>query len=229
MKNSVLIGSSTVKKTYFQEKSPKALFRGTLNYLGLEQPIEYFFPSKRAKFELETLILWREMNFDVPRVISYEKCSLTMERIDGESFVDLFCNNNPLQILNNYFIEVNHRHEIAQKVNKKELCHVDANFKNIFSSDNKIIHLDFEMGRFSENVIEWGAREISKFFVSYGLLGHSVTKILPNFLEYYKQEDILLHHIKKNFKKDKSVFKAGNGPYRPVHLAGDLNDIYGKF
>jgi len=182
-------------KTYGKKKPFwKYFLRTNLHTIGLRQPIEYYNEKQRLSFEKKTLLLWERYGFNVPKVIDEGDNHLVLSKINGKTFQDLSNNKNlSLETLKTLFIELNYRHNLALKNHEKHLAHIDANLRNMLLFENKIYHIDFEMGREYENEEKWLERELSKLLIS--ILEYqeeNVRKeILKLFLEIYTHKQIL--------------------------------------
>jgi len=216
-------------KTY-GPKTPfwKYYFRCTLDFIGLRQPVEYYNKRKRLEFEYQTLKLWFSYDLNVPEIIRKNSFDLHLSIIEGWTLHKIFTESNDIDmnLVTKLINDLNYRHYLAFKHNEPKLCHVDANLRNIVYSNNKIFHIDFEMGREYENIGMWAQREISKLLIS--LLNNiSVSErdnVVGLFCNIYEHTSVInslitskLRKIKLNRHKD-----SGNNNYALVDLARDL-------
>jgi len=216
-------------KTY-GPKTPfwKYYFRCTLDFIGLRQPVEYYNKRKRLEFEYQTLKLWISYDLNVPEIIRKNSFDLHLSIIEGRTLHRIFTESNDIDmnLVIKLINDLNYRHHLAFKYNEPKLCHVDANLRNIIYSNNKIFHIDFEMGREYESISMWAQREISKLLIS--LLNNipvserdNVFRLFCNIYEHTSVVDSLIlskhRKIKLNRHKD-----SGNNNYALVDLARDL-------
>ena len=216
-------------KTY-GPKTPlgKYYFRCALDLIGLRQPVEYYNKRKRLEFEYQTLKLWSRYDLSVPEVISKNSLDLHLSIIEGEALYKIFTESNDIDmdLVIKLINDLNDRHHLAFKYNEPKLCHVDANLRNIVYSNNKIFHIDFEMGREYENIGMWAQREISKLLIS--LLNNiSVSErdnVVRLFCNIYEHNSVINSLIKSKLRKIKlNRHKDSDGHnYALVSLARDL-------
>ena len=216
-------------KTY-GSKTPlwKYYSRCTLDLIGLRQPVEYYNKRKRLEFEYQTLKLWISYDLNVPEIIRKNSFDLHLSIIEGWTLYKIFTESNDIDmnLVTKLINDLNYRHYLAFKHNEPKLCHVDANLRNIVYSNNKIFHIDFEMGREYESIGMWAQREISKLLIS--LLNNIPVSERDNvvglFCNIYEHTSVInslitskLRKIKLNRHKD-----SGNNNYALVDLARDL-------
>ena len=216
-------------KTY-GSKTPfwKYYFRCALDFIGLRQPVEYYNKRKRLEFECQTLKLWISYDLNVPEIIRKNSLALHLSIIEGKTLYKIFTESDDIDmdLVIKLINDLNYRHYLAFKYNEPKLCHVDANLRNIIYSNNKIFHIDFEMGREYEGIGMWAQREISKLLIS--LLNNipvgerdNVVKLFFNIYEHTSVINSLikskLRKIKLNRHKD-----SGSNNYALVNLARDL-------
>lgn len=211
----------------------KYFFRMFIGFLGFNQPIEYGSAHCRKKFEEGVLNLWADYGLNVPDIIQVTDQELHMSIIKGRTFNDIFSKNIDFDLIDKLFREINERHVLACKYNEPLLCHIDANLRNLIYSDNKIFHIDFEMGREYEDVDMWSQREVTKLLISLSQATDKDTmqNILHRFLDTYTQVHIIENFInlKIGGKSNKSIVKKieKNG-YTLINLAVDLNEHLDK-
>ena len=216
-------------KTY-GAKTPiwKYYSRCALDFIGVRQPVEYYNKRKRLEFEYQTLKLWISYDLNVPEIIRKNSFNLHLSIIKGRTLHKIFTESNDIDmdLVIKLINDLNYRHHLAFKNNEPKLCHVDANLRNIVYSNNKIFHIDFEMGREYENIGMWAQREISKLLIS--LLNNipvserdNVVRLFCNIYEHNSVINSLikskLRKIKLNRHKD-----SGSSNYALVSLARDL-------
>jgi hypothetical protein len=220
IKNKIEFNGNIIRKKYLL---PSINFYSSLklllHFLGFKQPIEYQ-PSKlRAQFEYDTLLLWNHKRLNVPKVVNKGLDYLDLEIIKGQSLDLLFKTSNQNEIFEIIAIclkDMSNRHKIAFEQNEPRLCHLDANLRNMIKIDQNIFHIDFEMGRISENVFKWAEREFGKFLVSIYPYIHrdNIPKLAEILKENYAHESIIIHLIRKklatqpkkwNFLKNKYI------------------------
>ncbi len=216
-------------KTY-GPKTPfwKYYFRCTLDFIGLRQPVEYYNKRKRLEFEYQTLKLWISYDLNVPEIIRRNSLDLHLSTIEGKTLYKIFTESNDIDVdlIIKLINDVNYRHHLAIKYNKSKLCHVDANLRNIIYSNNKIFHIDFEMGREYESISMWAQREISKLLIS--LLNNIPVSERDNvvrlFCNIYKHTSVINSLIKSKLRKIKlnRHKDSGSHNYALVSLARDL-------
>ena len=227
--NNVDYNDSVFIKTY-GPKTPlwKYYSRSALDLIGFRQPVEYYNKRKRLEFECQTLKLWISYDLNVPKVIRKNSSDLHLSIIKGKTLNKIFTefDDVDMDLVIKLINDVNYRHHLAFKYNEPKLCHVDANLGNIIYSDNKIFHIDFEMGREYESIGMWAQREISKLLIS--LLNNipvsekdNVVRLFCNIYEHNSVINSLikskLRKIKLNRHKD-----SGSSNYALVSLARDL-------
>jgi tRNA A-37 threonylcarbamoyl transferase component Bud32 len=222
-------------KTFIKTYGPKTPFwkyylRSALDFIGVRQPVEYYNKYKRLEFEYQALQLWESYSLNVPSVISREDSELHLSIIKGQTLFNIFEKSIDYDIVVKLFDDLNYRHQLAFKHNEPRLCHIDANLRNIMYGDQKIFHIDFEMGREYESIDLWARREISKLLIS--LLKNLSTKerekVLRIFFEKYKFKrivDSLVISKLGNFKKEKK--NKPNNQYVLYDLALDLQNCMG--
>lgn len=232
--NSVFFKKGVFVKIYGPKKPLfKYYSRCFLDYIGLPQPIEYQNENKRLKFECRTLELWKAHHLNVPSVLKVKHLEVHLSIIKGRNLYDIFSESVNLDIVAQVFNDMNNRHQLALKINQPTLCHVDANLKNIIYSDNKIFHVDFEMGRDSEPVDMWAQREITKLLISISQKTNFMQRtdfiqnILPLFFDIYTHAKIIEKIIDSKLSSKSHILiekkKKKNG-YTLVNLAVDMKN-----
>ena len=216
-------------KTY-GSKTPlwKYYSRWTLDLIGLRQPVEYYNKRKRLEFEYQTLKLWISYDLNVPEIIRKNSFDLHLSIIEGRTLHRIFTESNDIDmnLVIKLINDLNYRHHLAFKYNEPKLCHVDANLRNIVYSNNKIFHIDFEMGREYESISMWAQREISKLLIS--LINNIPVSERDNvvrlFCNIYKHTSVINSLIKSKLKKNKlnRHKNSGSHNYALVSLARDL-------
>lgn len=155
----------------------KTAWRRFLGSLGIRQPVEYWSPKERRRFEAETLDHWRSLGYSVPAAIDIPFPGLSPlpllanEFIEGTTLRELLKDDSvgsatKIEKLAILFSEMNERHRTAIGNNDNKLFHIDANTRNIIFADRRLFHVDFEMGRPWESVVECAARETLKCLVT---------------------------------------------------------------
>lgn len=217
-KNDVFIKTYGYKKPLF-----KFVLRSTIDFFGVNQPVEYYNNLKRMNFEYKVLTLWEKYNLNVPKVLEKGKDFLKLSKIDGKTLFDIFNNSFNLNIIEKVFYDLDFRHTLAKKENQPLFCHIDSNLKNIIYSNDEIFHIDFEMGREYENLEYWMRREISKLLYSLMLNQTEENRnlILIKFIEIYSHKDILITLIEGSLKNK----KINNKEFRLTNILYDLNNI----
>ena len=185
----------------------KYYFRCALDFIGLRQPVEYYNKRKRLEFEYQTLKLWISYDLNVPEVIRKNSLDLHLSIIEGKTLHKIFTESNDIDmdLVIKLINDVNYRHHLAFKYNEPKLCHVDANLRNIVYSNNKIFHIDFEMGREYENIGMWAQREISKLLISL-LINIPVSErdnIVKLFCNIYEHNKVINSLIKSKLRRRK--------------------------
>ena len=212
-------------KTY-GPKSPllKYYFRSFLDFIGIQQPIEYYHSAKRLSFEAEVIELWRKFNLNAPKLIKRNKKSLFLSHISGRTISEIFQQKIDFKIVKCLFDDLNLRHQLAFKFQEPRLCHVDSNLRNILYADREIFHVDFEMGRIYEDTNRWAMREITKLLISLtdNLAHEKRVKLLRIFCNVYQEKQIieLIIKSKKNKRKNNSKEK-----YTLSNLVFDLSEV----
>lgn len=201
-------------------------FRCFLDFVGLPQPIEYTNKHNRLKFESKTLELWKSHHLNVPDVVRVKDLELHLSVIKGKTLAEIFIESINFDIVDQLFRDINYRHQLAIKLNEPRLCHVDANLRNIMYSDNKIFHIDFEMGRESEPTNMWAQREITKILISLSQVTDSMQNVLSLFFEIYTHVEIIEQFIDSKFgsKSHELIEKKLNkNGYTLINLAVEMN------
>jgi len=224
---SVSLNEINEYKNYFRKnygsKNPKWKYflRCFLDYIGINQPVEYYNTSKRMRFEIDVLNIWKNYGLNVPDVISIDANSLYLSKIEGETLDGIIHREIFLrdELITHLFNDLNHRHTLAVNYNEPKLCHVDANLRNImYSKDYKIFHIDFEMGREYESVDRWMEREVSKLLIS--LLQKQTNenrkKILDLFCNIYTYKDIVSNMSDRKLARKRLI---QNKKYKLYNLA----------
>ena len=214
-------------KTY-GPKTPfrRYYFRCALDFLGVSQPIEYSSKHNRLKFESKTLELWKSHHLNVPDVVRVKDLELHLSAIKGKTLAEIFTESINFDIVDQLFSDINYRHQLAIKLNEPRLCHIDANLRNIMYSDNKIFHIDFEMGRESEPTNMWAQREITKLLISLSQVTDSMQNVLSLFFEIYIHVEIIEQFIdsKLGSKSHELIEKKLNkNGYTLINLAVEMN------
>lgn len=197
---------------YYGEKRPiwKYYIRSSLDFIGISQPVEYYNRKKRLKFEFDVLSLWKEYELNVPDVLKKQEDSLYLSKIEGQTLKQKFSNQNiSEEVLSKLFEDLNKRHQLALEHNEPRFCHIDANLNNILYSEDKIYHVDFEMGRVKESVQMWMEREISKLLVSLLQTQNNENRktILKFFVKVYKFQDIVKKLVDKKLNSKRHFSK----------------------
>ena len=216
-------------KTY-GPKTPlwKYYSRCTLDLIGLRQPVEYYNKRKRLEFEYQTLKLWISYDLNVPEVIRRNSLDLHLSIIEGNTLYKIFTESNDIDmdLVIKLINDLNYRHHLAFKYNEPKLCHVDANLRNIVYSNNKIFHIDFEMGREYESIGMWAQREISKLLISLlnNITASDRKNIIELFCDIYEHTSVINSLIVSKLRKIKlnQYQVSGNNNYALVDLARDL-------
>jgi len=228
--------SKSFNKTLYQDNSfvkfygPKSPFwkyylRSFLDLIGIKQPVEYYRISKRIEFEYNTLVLWKENDLNVPSVLKREQERLYLEVIQGNTLDQIFNKEFDFKIFNKIFEDLNKRHQLAFDHKESRFCHVDANLRNILYNNNKIYHLDFEMGREFESIDLWARREISKLLISIcNKLPKLKNKVLDSFSSIYKHDFVVNDLIESKLQGRARDYKDGH--YSLYQLATDLKSRY---
>ncbi len=201
--------------------------RSILDFIGIRQPVEYYNKTKRLEFECQTLRLWKAYGLNVPSVISREDAELHLSIVEGETLFNIFGRSINFDIVAQLFDDLNYRHQLAFKHNEPRLCHIDSNLKNIMYSDQRIFHIDFEMGRKSEPVNMWAQREVTKLLISLSQVTESMQAILPLFFSIYTHTEIVENFINNKIgAKSQKVTKAklNKKEYTLINLAVDMNN-----
>jgi tRNA A-37 threonylcarbamoyl transferase component Bud32 len=215
-------------KTY-GPKTPfrRYYFRCALDFLGVSQPIEYSSKYNRLKFESKTLELWKSHHLNVPDVVRVKDLELHLSVIKGKTLAEIFTESINFDIVDQLFSDINYRHQLAIKLNEPRLCHIDANLRNIMYSDNKIFHIDFEMGRESEPTNMWAQREITKLLISLSQVTDSMQNVLSLFFEIYTHVEIIEQFIDSKFgSKSRELIekKLNKNGYTLINLAVEMNN-----
>ena len=220
------MGGIYIKKYGSKKPIGKYYFRLMLGIIGIKQPIEYYGKNKRLEFERNTLQLWKSYCLNVPNVIQVKKSELYLSAIKGETCAEIFNKSIDFDLILKIFIDVNNRHELAIKFNEPTLCHVDANLGNILYSDNKLFHIDFEMGREYEAVNVWAEREITKLLISLsGVVGiNSMKRVVSIFLNTYTHTSIVRRFINQKISEQSVSNGANETKYRLINLALDMKE-----
>jgi len=196
-----LDGSSVFLKVYGPKK-PRFIYeiRCLVNRMGLRQPIEYLSPRKRKAFEEACLKHWREKGFPAPEALPSpfpefdEIPHLATTFIEGVTLRRVLAeeNSSKSDLLENFFVEILKRHQLAFRTQDNLLFHPDANTQNILVVKNQFYHVDFEMGRPWESPMESACREISKLLISMGEdLKHTERKrIYALFKKCYQNKEL---------------------------------------
>ena len=216
-------------KTY-GPKTPfwKYYFRCALDFIGLRQPVEYYNKRKRLEFEYQTLKLWISYDLNVPEIIRKNSFDLHLSIIEGRTLHRIFTESNDIDmnLVIKLINDLNYRHHLAFKYNEPKLCHVDANLRNIVYSNNKIFHIDFEMGREYESISMWAQREISKLLISLlnNIPAGERDNVVGLFCNIYEHTSVVNSLIKSKLRKIKlnRHKSAGSNNYALVDLARDL-------
>ena len=216
-------------KTY-GPKTPlwKYYSRSTLDLIGFRQPVEYYNNRKRLEFEYQTLKLWISYDLNVPEVIRKNSSDLHLSIIKGKTLHKIFTESNDIDmdLVIKLINDVNYRHHLAFEYNEPKLCHVDANLGNIIYSNNKIFHIDFEMGREYENTSEWAQREMPKLLFSLlnNIPAGERENVVELFHNIYEHTSVMNSFIKSKLKKIKlnRHKDSGSDNYSLVALARDL-------
>jgi tRNA A-37 threonylcarbamoyl transferase component Bud32 len=233
----VQIEDHTIFLKLYMPKLPrlKTAWRRFLGSSGIRQPVEYWSPKERRRFEAETLDLWRSLGYSVPAVVDIpfpglsSSPFLTTEFIQGTTLRELLKDGSipstaQLEKLAILFSEMNERHHTAFAKNDNRLFHIDANTRNILFADRRLFHVDFEMGRPWESVIECASRETLKCLVtlfedSPASLREPIAKVFRN---CYRQDHVYgliearvrgralqrLHKWRNSYKKRKNPSKV---------------------
>jgi tRNA A-37 threonylcarbamoyl transferase component Bud32 len=163
----------------------------------------------------------------VPSVISREDSELLLSIIKGQTLFNIFEKSIDYDIVVKLFDDLNYRHQLAFKYNEPRLCHIDANLRNIMYSDNKIFHIDFEMGRESEPTNMWAQREITKLLISLSQVTDSMQNVLSLFFEIYTHVEIIEQFIDSKFgSKSRELIekKLNKNGYTLINLAVEMNN-----
>jgi len=216
-------------KTY-GPKTPfwRYYFRSALNTIGIRQPVEYYNRSKRLDFEYRALKLWKHYDLNVPSVAFKDKISLHLSIIKGRTLASKLSRSVDFKVITALFEDLNYRHQLAFEHNEPRLCHVDANLRNILYSDQKIFHVDFEMGREYESVELWARREVSKLLIS--LLNilpfKNREEVLTLFCQHYSIQEVINSLIQSKLGRiDNKRKRAPNTQNTLYNLALDLSRI----
>jgi tRNA A-37 threonylcarbamoyl transferase component Bud32 len=229
----VVIPKDGVFVKIYGPKKPlfKYYSRCFLDSIGLPQPIEYQNESKRLKFECKTLELWKSHHFNVPSVAKVEHLEVHLSIIKGRTLYDIFSESVNLDIVAQVFHDMNDRHQLALKINQPILCHVDANLKNIMYSDNKIYHIDFEMGREYEVTDMWAQREVTKLLISLSKVTNSMQSILALFFNIYTHTEIIEQFTGSklgNISQKLIAGKLNKGGYTLINLAVEMKKLFSR-
>ena len=233
--NSVDYNDSVFIKTY-GPKTPlwKYYSRSALDLIGFRQPVEYYNKRKRLEFECQTLKLWISYDLNVPKVIRKNSSDLHLSIIKGKTLNKIFTefDDVDMDLVIKLINDVNYRHHLAFKYNEPKLCHVDANLGNIIYSDNKIFHIDFEMGREYENTSVWAQREMPKLLFSLlnNIPAGERDNVVRLFYDIYEHTSVINSLIKSKLRKIKlnRPKDSDNNNYSLVALARDLQILNGK-
>lgn len=138
-----------------------------LRLLGRSVPVEYRSPQERLLFEGECLRQWRSRGFAAPELYTLRSPYLTMEYVDGCTLEQLLRDpatslERKLEVLEQVFLEMRQRHCWAIYECRHELIHYDSNTRNILISNERVVHIDFEMGHLEEKIDRSAAREVKK-------------------------------------------------------------------
>ena len=207
IKNHIELKENIIRKKYFNPSiNFYSYLKFLLHFLGFKQPVEYQTGKSRAQFEYDTLLLWNQKRFNVPKVVNRGSDYLDFEFIQGQPLDLLFQTSDQKEIFETIGIclkDMSKRHEIAFEENEPRLCHVDSNLKNMIKVNQNIFHIDFEMGRISENVFKWAEREFGKFLVSIYPYIHrdNIANLAEILKENYAHESIIIHLIRKKLGK----------------------------
>lgn len=195
-------GISVFVKVY-GPKQPRFSYeiRCLLNRVGVRQPIEYLPPRKRKAFEEACLGRWQERGFPVPKVLAspfpeYEAVPhLSTTFVEGVPLRRLLHQGyaSCREMLRDLFADLSQRHRLAFRTRDPFLFHIDANTQNILVADQRVYHVDFEMGRPWEPPMECACREISKLLVSLGedLKPEERELVFALFKKSYENKDLL--------------------------------------
>jgi len=229
-----MLVSKSFNKAHYQDNSfvksygPKSPFwkyylRSFFDLIGIKQPVEYYRVSKRIEFEYNTLVLWKKNDLNAPSILKREQGRLYLEAIQGKTLDRIFEGDFDFKIFNEIFEDLNKRHQLAFDHKESRFCHVDANLKNIIYNNNKIYHLDFEMGREYESIDLWARREISKLLISIcNKLPIHKNQVLDSFFSIYKYDFIVHDLIESKLKNKGRDYKDGS----LYELVLDLNSRY---
>lgn len=217
-KNEVYVKFYGYKKPFY-----KFIFRSFIDIIGINQPVEYYNNLKRMNFEYKVLLLWKSFNLNVPTVLKKGNNFLELSKIEGKTLNQIFTKKFDINIVIEVFKDLNFRHTLAKEKKQPLFCHIDSNLKNIIFSDNKIFHIDFEMGREYEKLDKWMEREISKLLYSLMLNQTLENKnlILIKFSEIYTHKEVLNSLIESNLRNK----VINNNEFRLSNILYDLNDI----
>jgi heptosyltransferase III len=212
-----------IKNYGYKKPLIKFIFRNLLDLLGCRQPVEYYNNLKRMEFEYRVLTLWKKYNLNVPIVLKKESSSLYLSKLKGLTVNEILKDSFDFDLIEKIFIDLEYRHSLAKKEKEPLFCHVDSNLRNIIYSDNKIFHIDFEMGREYESLESWMEREISKLL--YSLLSKEKREnrdlILNKFIHIYSHKEVVNNLIKKNLRNK----RINDKKYSLSNLLYELNDL----
>jgi tRNA A-37 threonylcarbamoyl transferase component Bud32 len=165
----------------YGHKHPRLTYetRKFLSSFGLRQPVEYSSPIMRKNFEEKILACWKTNGYNVPDILKNPLPELSVFPVLTTKFIDGMTLNRLIREekvsmkekernLSALFCEIDGRHGSAFLKNDNRLFHVDANTRNIIYTDKIIYHVDFEMGRPWESVMDCASREVLKLLVSIG-------------------------------------------------------------
>lgn len=205
------LGNERVVLKIYGAKKPRSTYRIRLFLcrMGIRQPIEYRTPQERQDFERTILEHWKHNGYAVPDILpspftEYTHIPHLVTRwISGEALQDILCKSTGFSswkdTLEQLFFEMESRHQQALAGGDANLCHIDANARNILVSDDRIYHVDFEMGRPWEPAGTWACREVLKLLIS--ICDDIATEERPDVLTLFRRTyhlETVLNEIRRS-------------------------------
>lgn len=209
--HAIPLGNERVVLKIYGAKKPRSTYavRLFLCRMGIRQPIEYQSPRERQAFEMTVLEHWKRNGYAVPDILpspftEYTRMPHLVTRwISGEALQNILCKSTGFSswkgTLEQLFLETESRHRQALAIGDEKLCHIDANARNIIVSDDRIYHVDFEMGRPWEPAETWACREVLKLLIS--ICEAISTEERPDALALFRQTyhlETVLNDIRKS-------------------------------
>ena len=98
-------------------------------------------------------------------------------------------------------------------------------------SDNKIYHIDFEMGREYEVTDMWAQREVTKLLISLSKVTNSMQSILALFFNIYTHTEIIEQFTGSklgNISQKLIAGKLNKGGYTLINLAVEMKKLFSR-